>query len=308
VSTLRAEFPVRLLCGIIGLAPSTFYYAGQPAAEVELRDAIEQIALAFPRYGYRRMTAELHRRGWAINHKHVLRLMREENLLADIRRLCRTTDSRHGQGRYPNRIRGLAIVRPDQAWAADLTYIRLPREFVYLAVVLDVFTRAVRGWALGRSLTADLPKAALERALARGRPAIHHSDQGVQYAAAEYVRVLTAAGVQLSMAAAGQPTQNAHVERWMRTLKEEEVYLNDYQTLAGAEARIGPFIEEVYNQKRVHSALGYQTPAEFEAAWWAAQPPRHTADRSAAVTPEAAKEVIDGAEGGSLAARHRPRR
>ena len=236
---------MRLLCEVVGLAPSSFYYHGQPADETGLREAMEAIALEWPRYGYRRMTVELRRRGWLVNHKHVLRLMREEQLLVDVRRYCRTTASQHDQGRYPNHLRSLAIVRPDQVWAADLTSIRLPRAFVYLAVVLDLFTRAVRGWALGRSLTADLPKAALERALAQGRPAIHHSDQGVQYAAAAYVQVLTAAGVQLSMAAVGQPTQNAHVERWMRTLKEEEVHLNDYQTLAEAESRIGPFIEEV---------------------------------------------------------------
>lgn len=251
------------------MAPSSYYYQQQPVEELELRAAIEQIALAFPRYGYRRMTAQLHRQGWVVNHKHVLRIMREESLLVQVRRYCQTTNSRQSYGVYPNLLHGLTIVRPNQVWAADLTYIRLQRQFVYLAVLLDVFTRAIRGWELSGSLSEELSKAALERAFASAHPEIHHSDQGVQYAAHGYVQVLQEAQVQISMAAKGTPTDNAFVERFMRTLKEEEVYLHEYRDLADARTRIGRFLEEVYMQKRLHSSLGYLPPAEFEAQWWA---------------------------------------
>lgn len=251
------------------MAPSSFYYQPQPVEEVELRAAIEQIALEFPRYGYRRMTAELHRQDWPVNHKHVLRIMREESLLVQVRRYCQTTNSRHSYGVYPNLLKGLEIVRPNQVWVADLTYIRLQRQFVYLAVLLDVFTRAIRGWELSGSLSEELTKAALQRALVQGHPEIHHSDQGVQYAAHGYVQLLQGAQVQISMAAKGTPTQNAFVERFMRTLKEEEVYLHEYRDLADAHSHIGRFLEEVYMHKRLHSALGYLPPAEFEAHWQA---------------------------------------
>lgn len=253
------------------MAPSSFYYQGQPIEEVELRAAIEQIALAFPRYGYRRMTAELHRQGWPVNHKHVLRIMREESLLVQVRQYCQTTNSRHSYGVYPNLLKGREIVRPNQVWAADLTYIRLQRQFVYLAVLLDVFTRAIRGWELSGSLSEELSKAALQRALASAQPEIHHSDQGVQYAAQGYVQLLQEAQVQISMAAKGTPTDNAFVERFMRTLKEEEVYLHEYRDLADARTHIGRFLEEVYMHKRLHSSLGYLPPAEFEARWQAEQ-------------------------------------
>jgi len=271
VTALREEFPVRLLCQAVGLAPSSYYYASERDDDVAVRGLIETIALEFPRYGYRRMTVELARRGVVVNHKRVLRLMREGHLLVHVRRFCRTTDSQHPYRRYPNLLKGVVVGQPDQVWAADITYIRLPREFVYLAVVLDLFTRAIRGWALERHLTADLPKAALLQALQTRRPLIHHSDQGVQYAAAEYVGVLAAANVQISMAAVGKPTENAMVERFMRTLKDEEVYLHDYQSLTEARQQIGRFLDEVYQVKRIHSALGYRTPAEFEAAWTANQ-------------------------------------
>jgi len=256
---------------VVEVAPSSFYYQGQLIEEVELRAAIEQIALEFPRYGYRRMTAELHRQGWPVNHKHVLRIMREESLLVQVRRYCQTTNSRHSYGVYPNLLKGLEIVRPNQVWAADLTYIRLQRQFVYLAVLLDVFTRAIRGWELSGSLSEELSKAALQRALAYAHPEIHHSDQGVQYAAHGYVQLLQGAQVQISMAAKGTPTENAFVERFMRTLKEEEVYLHEYRDLADARTHIGRFLEEVYMHKRLHSSLGYLPPAEFEARWEAEQ-------------------------------------
>lgn len=264
-------FSRELLCAVLELPRSTFYYRAQAADDLALRSALEAVALEFPRYGYRRITAELHRRGWAVNHKHVLRLMRAENLLVAVKRFCRTTFSQHPYGRYPNLVKDLAIVRPNQVWCGDITYVRLQHEFIYLAVLLDIFTRSVRGWELGRHLTEELPKAALVRALASGCPEIHHSDQGVQYAANGYVALLNNAGVQISMAAQGQPTQNAYAERFMHTLKDEEVYLHEYLDFADAYRHIAHFVDDVYMCKRVHSALGYVPPAEFEAAWHTAQ-------------------------------------
>jgi putative transposase len=256
---------VSLLCDLVDLPRSTFYYASQVLPDLALRAAMEAVALDFPRYGYRRMTVELGRRGWHLNHKKVLRLMRENNLLVEVRRLVRTTFSRHPFGRYPNLLNNTLIVRPDQAWVGDITYIRVQAEFLYLAVLMDRFTRAIRGWHLARHLTEDLTTVALQRALRTHRPEIHHSDQGVQYAASGYVALLEAAGAQISMAAQGQPTQNAHAERLMRTLKQEEVYLHDYLDFDDALTHIGRFLDEVYMTKRVHSALGYLTPVEFEA-------------------------------------------
>ena len=269
INVLRQDYPqcsVRRLCRLLEVAPSSYYYQDESVDERELRDHIERIALEFPRYGYRRMTAELRRRGSVVNHKRVLRLMREDNLLVQVRRFCRTTNSAHDYGRFPNLVRGLAIARLNQVWCADITYVRLRRDLVYLAVIMDIYPRAIRGWELGGNLTEALTVAALERALARHTPEIHHSDQGVQYAATGYVERLLRRGVQVSMAAKGQPRQNAFAERLMRTLKEEEVYLHEYADLAEARARIGRFLDDVYMTKRVHSALGYQTPAEFEAA------------------------------------------
>lgn len=272
IASFHAENPewsIRMLCRVLGIARSSYCYVGQREqhADLALRDAIERIAVTYPRYGYRRITAQLARNAIVANHKRVLRIMRDANLVAHVKRYCRTTDSGHHFGRYPNLVRGLAIVRPDQVWCADITYIRLPCEFVYLAVLLDIFTRSIRGWELARNLTEALPRAALERALQRWRPEIHHSDQGVQYAAHDYVGVLENAGVAISMADAGKPTQNAFAERFMRTLKEEEVSLHDYRDMEEARARIGHFLDDVYMTKRIHSSLGYLTPAEFEATY-----------------------------------------
>jgi len=268
VSQLVGEFSVNLFCRVVELAPSTFYYHPQMAETLELRNAIEEIALEYPRYGYRHISAELNLRGWQVNHKPMLNLMREGNLVVEVRRYCRsTTNSRHGYGRYPNLIKQVEIVRPDQVWCADLTYIRLEREFIYLAVVLDLFTRTIRGWELGRHLTEELTKTALERALQTLRPEIHHWDQGVQDAATGYVRVLEAAQVQISMAARDKPTENASAERFMRTLKEEEVSLHEYGDLNDARQHLARFLDEVYMHKHVHSSLGYMPPAEFEAQW-----------------------------------------
>jgi transposase InsO family protein len=282
VNQHAGEFSRELLCAVLALPRSTSYYQAQPAADLDLRSALEQVALEFPRYGYRRMTAELQRRGWAVNHKRVLRLMHEEHLLIQVRRFCRTTFSQHPYGRYPNLIKHLVIERPDQVWCGDITYIRLRHEFVYLAVLLDIFTRSVRGWELSRQLSQELPKAALRRALHSATPEIHHSDQGVQYAADGYTELLRTAGVQISMSRQGQPTENAYAERFMRTLKEEEVYLHEYQDFADARTHIARFMDHVYMHKRVHSALGYLPPAEFEALWRTTEKPTMEAASEAA--------------------------
>jgi putative transposase len=260
-----------MVCEVLDVAPSTYYYQSQAQDNLELREELEAVAAEYPRYGSRRITAELRRRGWMVNRKRVQRLMQEENLLVEVRRYCQTTQSQHPYGRYPNLVKHLEIVRPDQVWCADLTYIRLLWQFVYLAVILDVFTRSIRGWELAGHLMEELPKAALQRALQSRRPEIHHSDQGIQYAASGYVALLQAAQVQISMAARGKPTENAYIERFMRTLKEEEVSLHEYADLEDARAHIAHFLEQVYMHKRVHSALGYLPPAEFEARWVSAR-------------------------------------
>lgn len=179
----------------------------------------------------------------------------------------RTTNSQHAYPRYPNLVEKLSVVHPDQIWVADITYIRLRREFVYLAVILDIFTRSIRGWHLGRGLDLSLTLTALQKAMTKNKPEIHHSDQGIQYSVPAYTQVLAAAGVQISMAAIGEPEQNGFAERVIRTLKEEEVDLSDYQDYSAAYRQIGSFIEEVYNTKRIHSSLGYLTPFEFENHW-----------------------------------------
>jgi transposase InsO family protein len=238
---------------------------------LEVLSLIEDVLLRFPTYGYRRVTAQLRREGQWFNRKRVQRVMRENDLLTVVKQRMRTTNSQHGYGRYPNLVKDLTILAPDQVWCADITYIQLQRNFVYLAIILDLFTRSLRGWQLGRNLSTDLALSALKRALTRGRPEIHHSDQGVQYAAHGYVEWLQAAGVQISMATVGQPLENPYAERVIRTIKEEEVYLADYVDFSDAYHHIGHFIEDVYQNKRIHSALGYLTPAEFEAAYWLEQ-------------------------------------
>jgi transposase InsO family protein len=266
---------IKELSAAVGVARATYYrqrHQLQPAAaatkaEGQLRQTIHRIALT-TRYGYRPMTAELQRRGLVVNRKRVLRLMREEQLLCRPRRgFVVTTNSAHALPVFPNLTRDLVLTKPDQLWVADITYIRLPREFVYLAVVLDAFSRRVIGWALERHLMTELTLQALQLALAsrQFQPGlIHHSDRGVQYAAADYVSLLVKHQIRVSMSRTGNPYDNAKAERFMRTLKYEEVYLSDYQNLVEARASIRRFLEDVYNRQRLHSALGYRPPVEFE--------------------------------------------
>ena len=241
----------------------------QPRDDTELQDEIEKIVVEFPGYGYRRVTRELERRGHLANHKRVLRVMREQSWLCRLRRGSRrTTISDHGLPVYPNLLKEATITGLNQAWVADITYIRLPAEFVFLAALLDAYSRQVIGWNLSRRLEVSLTLTALECALAKRRiepGVIHHSDQGVQYAATDYVAKAREAGMLLSMGRRGQPRDNPQVESFFRTLKMEQVYLSEYLDLDDAYRQIGHFIEDVYNRKRLHSALGYLPPAEFEA-------------------------------------------
>ena len=241
----------------------------KPDPDMDLRDAIQRIALAWPSYGRPRITAELRRRGWTVNAKRVHRLLREDNLLCvRQRKFVVTTDSNHGRKVYPNLARALVLTGMDQLWRADITYIRLRQEFVFLAVILDAFSRRVIGWALDRHLEDELTLTALRMALSRRstQPGlVHHSDRGSQYASREYTDLLKANHIDISMSRKGNPWDNAACESFMKTLKYEEVLRNEYRDLAEARASIREFLEKVYNQKRLHSALGYLPPAEFEA-------------------------------------------
>lgn len=271
---MAQAYPTLTVCAVLDFPRSNFYRRPQPPDEAELQTTIREVAGQFPTYGYRRVTAELRRRGVTANRKHVARLMREMSLAAKTKRKTRrTTNSTHDLPRYANLVQDLSISRPDQVWVADITYVRLKRDFVYLAALMDVFTRSIRGWHLGRGLDQDLTLTALQKALANHRPEIHHSDQGLQYAALAYTQLLAQHGAKISMAEVGQPTQNGYAERLMRTIKEEEVDLSDYDDYHDAYRQIGQFLEDVYMHKRVHSRLGYLTPVEFELQYRLASTP-----------------------------------
>ncbi|MDT5158936.1 MAG: hypothetical protein QOH51_3293 [Acidobacteriota bacterium] len=261
---------VAVACRALALPRSTYYRRLKPTAEVEvaLRSLVQQVALEWPSYGYRRITAELKRRGQVVNRKRVLHLMREDNLLClRKRRFIHTTNSDHRLPVYPNLVPELTVTACDQLWVSDITYIRLGREFIYLAVVLDAFSRRVVGWALERSLETELALGALRMALAE-RPVtaelVHHSDRGVQYASADYTALLKEHHIRISMSRRGNAYDNAQAESFMKTLKYEEVYLREYETMTEARTSISHFLEAVYNRKRLHSALGYLPPVEFE--------------------------------------------
>jgi transposase InsO family protein len=267
-----AELAVERMCTLAGVSRRGLYRfepdANRADRDMGLRDAIQRIAIEMPSYGRPRITAELRRRGWIVNPKRVHRIMREDNLLCLRRRkFILTTDSRHGFPIYPNLAVDLQLTSVNQLWIADITYIRLESEFVYLAVVLDAFSRRVIGWALDRTLEAKLTIAALKMALSRRTVTaglVHHSDRGVQYAADVYTSLLAQYDIQISMSRKGNPYDNARTESFMKTLKYEEVYRQEYRDLPDALRSLRRFIEKVYNEKRLHSALGYLPPAEFE--------------------------------------------
>jgi len=263
---------VNRLCQVVGVGRAGYYRfllrMQNREVGMDLRSKIQSIALHWPAYGYRRVHRELIRGGWRINHKRVLRLMRADNLLCLRRRkFILTTDSKHGLPIYPNLAKDLVLTGINQLWVADITYIRLEVEFVYLAVLLDAFSRRCVGWALQRSLEAALVLEGLRMALRRRRAApglVHHSDRGVQYASRDYTQVLEQHGIRISMSRRGNVYDNATAESFIKTLKYEEVYRTEYRNLEEAKASIKEFLEKIYNQKRLHSALGYRPPREFE--------------------------------------------
>jgi transposase InsO family protein len=269
---MQGGLTIREMCTSTGISRASYYRSWkkcEPKREqLALRDAIQRLALKDRHCGYRRIGRLLKREGWLVNHKRVLRVMRQDNLLSlRRRRFVVTTESRHSWAVYPNLARRLELSGINQLWVADITYVRLQQEFVYLAVILDVYSRRVVGWSLSRKLESGIALEALESALRQRQPPpglIHHSDRGVQYASNSYVERLHAAGITISMSRPGNPYDNAWAESFMKTLKAEEVDGQRYRHFDEARASIGTFIEEVYNKQRLHSALKYLSPMEFE--------------------------------------------
>lgn len=276
------------------LPRSSYYYTPKEQSiweqkrQADLQDRIEQLVCEFPGYGYRRVAKQLQREGYQVNHKKVLRIMRESSLLCAVKRSYRrTTNSQHPYPRYPNLIKNRVVSSINQVWIADITYIRFATSFVYLAVILDSFSRKVIGYALSNRLDTDLALAALRMALAERQPAagcIHHSDQGVQYASHEYIKELKHWGFLISMARTGNPYENAQAESFFKTLKYEEVNLWNYRTLDDVVARVPYFIQEVYNTKRLHSSIGYVPPEEFEASMVSVKEPESKSEILSAIT------------------------
>ena len=271
--SLQGNLSVERMCQLAQVSRASFYRSLRQQApaveEMELRAAMQQIFLEHRRrYGYRRIAKALRRQGLLVNRKRIQRLMQTDNLLAVQRRaFVVTTNSNHDFEVYLNLASRVKLSGVNQLWVADITYIRLQKEFVYLAVILDAYSRKVVGWALDKTLAASLPKAALEMAIAARRPGpglVHHSDRGVQYASSEYIRVLEQHGIIPSMSRPANPYDNASCESFMKTLKQEEIYLNHYSDLQHLRRHVGSFLEEYYNRRRLHSSLGYQSPEEFE--------------------------------------------
>jgi transposase InsO family protein len=270
----ESNLPITKACKVLDLNRSNYYnWKTQPVLQdkdAKLREAIQEIALEFIKYGYRRITADLHRKNWKVNSKKVLRIMREENLLCSKKKFTpHTTNSNHNLPLYPNLTKELEITGLNQLWVADITYIQLGKEFVYLAAIIEIYSRKCVGWDLSRNIDAKLAIKALDMAItARAsigfKQLIHHSDRGVQYASKEYVAKLTIAGIKVSMTETGNPRENAYAESFMKTLKYEEVYLKEYDTFEDAYKNLKEFIEEVYNAKRLHSSIGYIPPNERE--------------------------------------------
>jgi len=253
----------------MSISKSAYYYKpkDRPKFNLYLADRINDIATEFPSYGYRRITAQLKRDGFSVNHKRILRITKQENLLVSPRKAYKaTTNSNHDMTKYPNLIRNLVLRKTDMVWNADITYIRIATGFVYLAALIDGFSRKIVGYALGKSLSPALTKTALLDAISKRDVSdlIHHSDQGLQYCSNDYVNILKSNHIEISMSDKANPYDNAKIESFFKTLKVEEVYMFEYETFADVAARITYFIEEVYNKKRLHSSLGYMPPEEFE--------------------------------------------
>ena len=268
--SLSDTYPVVCLCTALGLPRSSYYYQPQHRDESALKADLKEIAGKFVKYGNRRLKEQLKRRGYRIGRERTRRLMRELDIeiKPSKKPKPRTTDSEHHHSGVQNLVHKLEILRPEQVWVADITFIQLVSEEVYLAILMDIFTRIIRGWHLSRGIDHELPLAALNKALSTGKfPEIHHSDQGRQYFAEAYLKRLKSFEVQISFADKGKPTQNAYAERVIRTIKDEEVYLNEYQDFQDADRQIGKFIDDVYAKKRIHSSIGYLTPVEFEQQW-----------------------------------------
>jgi putative transposase len=270
INRLKQEYPVTALCEVLACSRSAYYYQPQPVDESALVTAIEDVLMRWPFYGYRRVMAQLRREGWSVGEDVTRRLLREMGVNKAVGRVrISTTDSNHTHRRYPNHICDLVITYPDQVWVADITYIRFGLSFLYLAVILDVFTRGVRGWHLGHSLSSEtLTTTALRKALAKRTPSFFHSDQGVQYAAENHVALLSEKDVTISMSDKGQPTQNPMAERFIRTVKEEHIDYTEYEDFKDGMAQMRYWLEVTYMTERIHSSLGYLTPVEFEAAYY----------------------------------------
>jgi putative transposase len=267
---LRTASPLASICRVLGLPRGTLYDRVQPQNDQEVRQAIEAVAQQFPTYGSRRMAAQVRRTPYRllVNRKRTRRILRSRGLLRRTQpRTQRTTNSQHRFRRFPNLVADRPASEPDEIWVSEITYVRLGAAFIDLAIVMDVLTRDIRGGQLGRTLGQEVALPALQRALVHHTPVMHHSDQGLQYAAPRYIQTLQAAGIQIRMAAVGEPRQHGDAERVIRTITEEEIDLAEYRDVPEALAQIGQFIDDVYRTQRIHSALGSLPPVECEAAW-----------------------------------------